>query len=179
MNIKRYIKRILWAILIVGVAIQFFFGTWSQLFLWKERVEARTKLPVARALWDSKEISHYKFDVEGGNSMQCFLWWNIEVKDGKVIQAKLIDPEESLWLPPDTFYLDDPYICNSRNYTMPILFDILERSTDYVNSVSFDPTYGFISHVGFGNYTWQGIFRGRIADCCGGFAISNFQVLDK
>ena len=179
MNTKQKLWRTLSAILIVGVASQFFFGALSQLFLWKERVGARIKLPVARALWDSKEISHYKFDVEGGNSMQCFIWWNVEVKDGNVIQAKLIDPEESLWLPPDTAYLDDPFLCNSRNYTMPILFDILEKSIDYVNSVSFDPTYGFISRAGFGNYTWRGIFLGRIADCCGGFTISNFQILDK
>jgi hypothetical protein len=66
---------------------------------------------------------------------------------------------------------------------MPRLFEEVERWQRrlpfYGSNISFDPTYGFISGFGFGSSGGNGLLSPRISDCCGGFSIRNFQVLDE
>jgi len=108
----------------------------------------------------------------------------VEVNDGVVIPGPRSDADDpKALLPPGFSGLNEPSLCNDQNYSMPLLFDEIEGwlqdSPGSITQISFNPQYGFISSFKFGNPGGRGWLSPIISDCCGGFAIENFQVLDK
>jgi len=117
-----------------------------------------------------------------------FFGENIEVDDGVVVHAGPVtnpDPWDMIQgirqnpgFPPDMWFL-----CDYQNYTVPNLFDYLEKPVQNTRlagtSISFDNKYGFISNCQFGGRVGYGLLRPKISSCCSGFRIWNFQVFDE
>jgi hypothetical protein len=178
-----------WITLIIGLVIQILFDPLSSIIHLSETVETRIGLPLARNRWNTQKIAHYRFDVYMWSQNGPCVWTgNLEVKDQVVITAgRRSDwpgpygdpyPELPTFEPgPDTEFL-----CNYHNFTMPKLFDELERSLEAsypVSQISFDRRYGFISEVQFGNPGERGLLSAKIADCCYGFRLEKFEVLEQ
>lgn len=189
MSPKKRIWMMVRAILIVVLITQILFDPMSNIKRLIEYHQARIGLPYAREQWNSQGITHYKFDVTVSTAHLCIWGANIEVKNGVVIDTgKISDP--SYWDFPmgspkmsDQFPPEVIFLCDYRNYTMPALFEYLERQLQKsylsVTRISFDKKYGFITGYGFGSSGERGLLSPRIYDCCGGFNIFNFQVLDE
>jgi hypothetical protein len=176
---NRIIKTIL-IFFLVGLVIQILFDPLSYFFGLSDRLQARAGLPAARKKWESQNITHYAFDIQGYVPLACVFGGNIEVKDGIVIHT---GPRSDSLLEPGLPAVKEPSLCNAQIYTMPQLFDELERwlreSPRSVSEIAFDAKYGFISRFGFGSPGGWGLLSPRVSDCCGGFSIENFQVLDE
>ena len=181
---KRIIKW-LWLVAIIVLLIQILFDPLSSFIHLSESLQARLYLPAARQKWESQEIAHYKFDINGYFPLVCIFGGSIEVKDGVVIPSpgSEADTDSMAQLSPGFSRVESPPLCNYRNYAMPLLFDEIERwSKDAplsITQISFDPQYGFVSGFKFGNPGGRGLLNPNVSDCCGGFTIENFQVLDK
>ncbi len=185
--------RIVWIIFIIGLVIQILFDPLSGMLKAIERIKGRIELPSARSKWESQGITHYSFDVSGGVAMGCFLSGNVEVRDDIIIRAdpRSDDNQNNYFYSPEFWTLDDGHsLCNHEIYTVNRLFSELETwlldtpliftGMDFaVTEISFDPTYGFVSHFRVGNCGGLGLLSPKISDCSGGFVIENFQVLDK
>ena len=145
-----------------------------------ENLQARNGLPAARKKWESQKVTHYKFDIQGYVPLVCMFGGNIEVKDGTVVHT---GPRSDGRLTPGLVATEDPPICNYKIYTVPLLFDELERwlheSPFSISDISFDPEYGFISRFGFGNCGGRGLLNPIVSDCAGDFTIENFQALER
>jgi len=166
--------------ILVGSAIQILFDPLSLFLLFGENLQARLGLPAARRKWESQDITHYAFDIQGFVPLTCMFGGNIEVKDGLVIRT---GPRSDVRLTPPLTAVKDYALCDYQTYTMPQLFDELERrlreSPLSVSEISFDVKYGFISSLRIGSPDRQGLLSPRVSDCCSGFSIENFQVLEK
>jgi len=166
--------------ILAGFVIQILFDPLSSLLGLGENLQARIGLPAARKKWESQKVTHYKFDIQGYVPLVCMFGGNIEVKDGAVVHT---GPRSDVRLTPGLTGIGDPPICNYKIYTVPLLFDELERwlreSPFSVSEISFDPEYGFISKFGFGNCGGRGLLNPIVSDCAGGFTIENFQVVDR
>ncbi len=177
---KKRNDRKVWIILIIGLVIEILFDPLSSLAGLSESLEARVGLPLARARWNSQGIVHYKFDIRGSVPLVCMFGGNVEVRDDTVIHT---GQRSDAQLAPGFKDVKFPPICNHRIYTMPLLFDEIERwlreSPSSVSRISFDLKYGFVSGFYFGSSGGWGLLSPAISDCCGGFRIENFQVLDK
>jgi hypothetical protein len=185
--IKRISKKV-WLILLLGLMIEVLFDPLSRILNFSENIQARVGLPHARAKWDAQKVNHYKFDIRGFIPLQCFFSGNIEVKEGKVVSTEMRseadkDPFVGLGTMLSEGSANSPFLCNYHNYTVPHLFDELQRwsqeSPSYITRISFDSKYGFISDFGFGFSGGRGLLSPEISDCCGGFTIENFEVLDE
>ena len=189
MNPKIHIRRTLWGILVAFLIIEVLFDPYSEIKRWSEYQQAKIGLPGAREKWEAQSIAHYKFDVTAATPHLCIWGANIEVKNNIVVHTgKITDPDYwdfPMGVPQNSgqFPVEMFFICDYRNYTVPRLFNYLERqlkASQYsVTSISFDPEYGFISQFGFGSPGGRGLFSPRIYDCCGGLKIFNFVVLDE
>lgn len=182
-SIPRASKRIVKAALVfilVGFGIQVLFDPLSIFLQFGENLEARLALPAARTKWDSQNITHYAFDIQGSVSLVCLFGGNIEVQDGIVVRT---GPRSDGLLASGLPALKEPSLCNLQTYTMPMLFDELERrlreSPLSVSEISFDAKYGFITNLRVGSSGGHGILNPRVSDCCSGFSIENFRVLEK
>jgi len=180
---KRIIK---WAVIVVisMLAVQILFDPLSSLLAVGERMQARLYLPAAREKWEAQDIRHYRFDIQGYFPLVCMFGGGIAVKDGVVIPGPRSDAgDPGTFLSPGLSSLEEPALCDYRNYTVPLLFDEIERwlqdSPTSITQIDFDPQYGFIASFKFGNPGGQGLLSPIIFDCCGGFTIENFQVLDE
>lgn len=176
---KRIVKAVLIFIL-AGSAIQILFDPLSLFLQFGETLEARFGLPTARRKWESQKITHYAFDIQGSVPLVCVFGGNIEVKDGNVIHT---GPRSDARLTPPLTAVKNPSLCNYPIYTMPQLFDELDKwlrkSPLSVSEIAFDVKYGFISSLRIGSSGGQGLLSPRVSDCCSGFSIENFQVLDE
>ena len=166
-------------IILMGFVFQILFDPLSSFLRLGESLQARAGLPAARKRWESQEITHYRFDIQGYVPLVCMFGGNIEVKDGTVIHTGSRSDSQ---LSPNLTAIKDPPLCNYEIYTMPQLFDEMERwlreSPLSISRISFDQKYGFVSSFGFGNCGGQGLLSPIISDCAGGFTIENFHVLD-
>ena len=181
---KNRISRGVWTVIVLVVLTQILFDPFSSLQHLGERLQARIYLPTARGKWEVQEITHYTFNINGYYPLLCMFGGKIEVKDGVVIpdlRSDAYDPNAQL--SPGFSGVKEPPLCNYKNYTIPLLFDEVERWLQYtpfsITQISFDPQYGFISSFKFGNPGGRGLLSPVIFDCCGGFSIEGFQVLDK
>jgi len=176
---RRFAKPVL-IIILVGVVVQILFDPLSDFIRLGENLQARIGLPAARRKWAAQDITHYSFDIQGYIPLVCMFGGSIEVKDGVVVHT---GPRSDGRLTPGLAGVEGPPLCNYKNYTVPLFFDELERwlreSPLSVSEISFDSKYGFISSFHFGSSGGQGLLSPRVSDCCGGFSIENFQVLDK
>ena len=173
---KRIVKVVLVFILVASV-IQVLFDPLSGFLGLSQSLEAWLGLPAARTRWESQNITHYTFDIQGYVPLACLFGGNIEVKDGIVVRT---GPRSDGLLSPGLPSLKEPSLCNLQTYTMPMLFDELERqSLLSVSEISFDPEYGFTSRFGIGSPGGHGILNPRVSDCCIGFSIENFRILEK
>jgi len=176
---KRIVKAVL-IIILVGAAIQILFDPLSLYLQIGENLQARLGLPAARRKWESQNITHYTFDIQGSVPLTCMFGGNIEVEDGLVVRT---GPRSDARLTPPLSAVKDYALCDYRTYTMPELFDELERrlreSPLSVSEISFDLKYGFISGLRIGSPDGHGLLSPRVSDCCSGFSIENFQVLEK
>jgi hypothetical protein len=183
-KVKR-IPRGIWVAILLIIIFQVLFDPLSTVEHLGERLQARIYLPAAREKWESQGISHYIFDIQGYVPLLCMFGGRIEVKDRVVIPGLIsdVDTDPIAGLSPGFSGLKNPPLCNDQNYTMPLLFDEIERwlkdSPLSITQISFDPQYGFISSFKFGNPGGRGLLNPIVSDCCGGFAIENFQVLDE
>jgi len=189
MKHKIQIGRIVWGILIAFLIVEVLFDPYSEIKRWSEYQQAKFGLPGARENWEAQSITHYTFDVTAATPHLCIWGANIEVNNNIVIHTgKIKDhdywdfpmgvPQNSGQFPAEMFF-----ICDYKNYTVPQLFYYLEQqlkvSQHSVTSISFDTEYGFISQFGFGSPGGRGLLNPKIYDCCGGFKIFNFVVLDE
>jgi len=176
---KKFVKAAL-VFILAGFVIQILFDPLSSFVDLGENLQARIGLPAARKKWESQKVTYYKFDIQGYVPFVCMFGGNIEVRDGIVIHT---GPRSDDRLTPNLTILKEPPLCNYQIYTMPQLFDELERwlrETPFsVSEVSFDPEYGFVSGFGFGNCGGRGLLNPIVSDCAGGFTIENFQVVDR
>lgn len=176
---KRIVKAVL-VFVVVGFAAQILFDPLSIFLQFSEILEARLGLHAARKRWESQGVTHYKFDIQGYVPLACIFGGNIEVKDGVVIHTS---PRSDGQLTPNLTELEDSPLCNYQTYTMPFFFEELERwlrETPYsVSEISFDTKYGFITSFHFGSSSGHGLLNPTISDCCGGYLIENFQVLEE
>ena len=182
-KLKRIPRGICAAILLV-ILFQVLLDPLSSILYLGERLQARIYLPSAREKWESQGISHYRFDIQGYIPLVCMFGGGIEVKDGLVIPDQRSDADDpDALLAPGFSGIEDPPLCNAQSYTMPQLFDEIERwlkdSPLSITQISFDPQYGFISSFKFGNPGGRGLLNPIVSDCFGGFTIENFQVLDE
>ena len=175
---KRIIKTVL-IILLAGIVLQILFDPLSGFSSLSENLQARIGLPFAHRKWESQGITHYSFDIQGSVPLVCMFGGNIEVQDGVIIRTSVRSDGQ---LSPALTAIKDPPLCNYQIYTIPLLFDELERSLHEsplsVSQISFDPKYGFITRLGFGNCGGRGLLSPIVSDCHAGFTIENFQVLD-
>ena len=180
MRAKKRIAKTALIVLLTGFVIQILFDPLSDFFRLGESLQARIGLPAARRKWGAQEINHYKFDIQGYVPLVCMFGGNIEVKNGVVIYT---GPRSDARLTPGLTAIEDPPICNYETYTMPLFFDELDRwlheSPLSVSQISFDSKYGFISSFRFGSSGGRGLLNPTISDCCGGYSIENFQILDE
>lgn len=180
MRVKKKIVKAVLVFILAGIVTQILFDPLSDFFRLSESLQARIGLPSARRKWESQNIAHYTFDIQGYVPLVCLFGGNIEVKDGLVVH---MGPRSDGRLTPNLTLIEDPPLCNYQIYTMPLLFDELERwlreSPLSVSQISFDPKYGFISSFHFGSSGGRGVLSPTISDCCGGFTIENFRVLEK
>lgn len=183
MDVKKRISRKVWTILLIGLVIEIVFDPLSGLVDLSENIQARVGLPSARTRWDAQKINHYKFDISGSIPLVCSFNGNIEVRDGKVVDSGKRSDANS-----DVFFLSEgeanlPSLCDYRTYTMPLLFDELQRwsqeSPSAITRISFGAKHGFISRVRFGSPGGWGLLSLRIFDCCTNIEIQNFQVLEN
>ena len=187
MRAKKRIGKLILILFLAGVIVQILFDPLSNFILLNDNLQARISLPAARRKWVAQEITHYSFDIQGYIPLVCMFGGNIEVKDGAVIHtgpSSDAGTKQNPFLDAGFLDLDSlPPLCNYKNYTMPLLFDEIEqRLHDFsfsINQISFDPEYGFITSFGFGNCGGRGLLNPIVSDCAGGFAIENFQVLDR
>jgi len=180
MRAEKGIVKAIFIILLAGIVIQILFDPLSNFFLLGESLQARIGLPAARKKWESQGITHYTFDIQGYIPLVCIFGGNIEVQDETIVRISERSDDQ---LSPGLKTLIDPPLCNYQIYTMPLLFDELERwlrkSPFSISQISFDPQYGFISSFGFGNCDGRGLLNPVVSDCNGGFTIENFQVLGE
>lgn len=186
MDTKKRTNKKIWIALLLVVTIQVLFDPLSSLLDFGERVQAQIGLPYARHKWDAQGITHYKFDIHAYVPPACIVGGSVEVNDGVVVHT---GPSTDVLtrgepdLDPGFAAMEDLPLCNYKNYTVTSFFDILEQQLakypNLVTQISFDPEYGFISGFGFGSSGGNGLLSPRIYDCCGGFSIRNFQVLDE
>ena len=182
-KVKRILHRI-WVAILLVIIFQVLLDPLSSILYLGERLQARIYLPIARNRWESHRISHYRFDIQGYIPLVCMFGEGIEVKDGMVIPGQRSDADDpDALLAPGFSWIEDPPLCNVQTYTMPLLFDAIERwlkdSPLSITQISFDPQYGFISSFKFGNPGGWGLLNPVVSDCCGGFKIENFHVLDE
>jgi hypothetical protein len=179
MDGSKRIKKKIWIILLVGLVLEVLFDPLSSLLQWGGSLQARIGMPYARRKWDSQGITHYKFHIQGAIPMACLFGGNVEVKDGQVIHTSVEHSDLDLGFA----LMEDPPLCNYRNYNMPRLFDQVQRSVSErpfsTAQISFDPKYGFVSRYGFSSCGGHGLLSPRIRDCSGGFTIEDFQILDE
>ena len=179
------IPRKIWVAVLIAIIFQLVFDPLSSVQSLGEYFQARIFLPAAREKWKSQNITHYRFDIQGYFPLLCMFGGMIEVKDGVVIPGLIndIDMDPIMGLSPGFSGLENPPLCNDQNYTMPLLFDEIEfwmkDSPLSITQISFDPQYGFISSFKFGNPGGRGLLNPMVSDCCGGFTIEKFQVLDE
>ena len=188
MNLLKRNKKNVWVVLIIFMVIQVLFDPLTPILNLSQSAKARLLLPLARQNWESQAVTHYSYDVYAFSQL-CFLGANIEVDDGAVVHAgpvKKPDPgdmiqgvlQQNPGFPPDTWFL-----CDYKNYTVPDLFDHLEKIVQITRStgtsISFDNKYGFISKFRLDWSRGHGLLRPRISSCCYGFRIWNFQVLEE
>lgn len=161
-------------------SVQILFDPLSGLLGLGQSLEARLGLPAARTRWESQNITHYTFDIQGYVPLACVFGGSIEVQDGIVVHA---GPRSDGLFTPGLAAVKEPPLCNYQIFTMPMFFDELERllrrSPLSVTEISFDPKYGFISGLRIGSSGGHGILNPRVSDCCSGFSIENFRVLEK
>jgi hypothetical protein len=187
MRIKKRIGKKLWIIIIVALVIQILFDPLSSMINLGENIQARIGLPIARARWDAQHIENYSFEIWNGLGGICMASARVEVRNGKVDRVFFKDNLLTMkisktpmsrkdWANP---YYPDIFFCDYANFTMPQIFGEVEKSLGYISRISFDMKYGFVSGVRFGSPGGKGLMSPRIFDCCSGFSITNFQVLDK
>ena len=184
MTRKKRIGRKIWIFILSVLIIQILYDPLSSFWHMSERLQARVFLPITRRKWESQGSNHYQFEIQGYVPLVCMFGGGIEVKDRVVIprpRSAMGDP--SALLSPGFSWTEDPSLCNYQNYTVPLLFDEIERQLDQtpmsITQISFDPTYGFVSSLNFGNPGGRGLLNPTVSDCCGGFSIDNFEVLNK
>lgn len=183
--LKRINKRV-WIVLAALLVIEVLFDPIRPLINYSENAQARFGLPIARARWDRLNIDSYSFEISSTLGTLCIPSAKVEVRDGKVFQVFRKDDLITMKisetpLPPEkwaNFRSSDQFFCNYANFTMPQIFDMLEKSTRGIADISFDRKYGFVSGVRWGSAGGLGLLNTRIWDCCHGFSIANFQVLD-
>lgn len=184
MTRKKRIGRKIWIFILSVLIIQILFDPLSSFWHVSERLQARVFLPIARRKWKSHGSTHYQFEIQGYVPLVCMFGGGIEVKDGVVIpRLRSAGGDPSALLFPGFSGVEDPSLCNYQNYTVSLLFDEIERQLDQapisITQISFDPTYGFVSSLRLGNPEGQGLLNPTISDCCGGFSIDNFEILNK
>jgi hypothetical protein len=182
MKPKKRINKTVWIALIVGVAFQVLFDPLSSLMHLSESVQARIGLPYARRKWEAQGITHYKFDIRGYVPLVCIVGGSVEIENGVVVHTGPStdaltrgEPDLDLGFWP-TASLP---LCDYRNYTIPIFFDMVEQYSRSITQISFDPKYGFISRFRLGSPGGYGLLSPRIFDCCSNFRVFNFIVLDE
>lgn len=183
---KRIIGKV-WIVLIIGLGIQILFDPLSSILNFSGNLQARVGLPTARDKWEAQNITHYSFEIVTGINSMCIASARVEVRDGKVVQVNRKDfletgkvsekplPRES-WANP---YYPDVFFCDYADLTFPNLFDRVGQSLEFVSRISFDAKYGFVSLVRWGSPGGRGLLSPRIWDCCSGFSIEKFQVLEE
>ena len=182
---KKRINKKVWIVLAVIVVVQVLCDPLSPALHFGQGLKAKLFLPHARQKWDAQEITHYKFDFKAYVPLACIVGGSVEVKDELVIHVGPSSDAAKGPIPlldPGFTTSEDFFLCNYKNYTMPGFFDEVERWIKLypsIRHVSFDPEYGFISSFSFGSSGGYGLLSPKISDCCGGFSIRNFQVLDK
>ena len=187
MNILKGNKKTIWVVLVILLVIQVLFDPLSPILSFSQSVKSKILLPLVRQKWESQNITHYSYDVYAFSQM-CFMGANIEVDDDVVVHVGPVKkpdpwdmiqgiPQQNPDFPPDTWFL-----CDYKNYTVPNLFDYLEKKVQITRltgtSISFDNTYGFISDFRLDWSSGYGLLDPKISSCCYGFRIWNFQVLD-
>ena len=184
MNLLKRINKKVWIALVVVMAIQIMCDPFSSILHFSQSVKAKLLMPSARQKWESQHISHYKFDMNAYMPLTCIVGGSVEVKDGVVIRTGPSSDAGTAPVPlldPGFTALENISFCDYKNYTIPGLFNEVERWIKLyptIRHVSLDSKYGFISSFGFGNSGGNGLLSPTVSDCCGGFSIRNFQVLD-
>jgi hypothetical protein len=182
MKILKRINKTVWVVLIILLVVQVLFDPLSPLVEAAENYQAQTGLPKARYKWDLQGITHYKFDIRGHVPNACIVGGSVEVQNEKVIH--LGPSTESIkkaepFLDVGFWTMDDPPICNSKNYTFSSFFAMIENQLGSVTQISFDLDYGFISSFQLGSSGGHGLFSMRLFDCCSNFRVFNFVVLNE
>lgn len=183
--IKRANKKVWIALAVVVIVIQILIDPLSPILHFSQGVKAQLLMPSARQKWESQNISHYKFDMNAYMPLACIVGGSVEVKDGVVIRtgpSSDAGTEHNSLLDPSFTVVGGFFLCDYKNYTIPVFFNEVERWVKLypsIRHVSFDSKYGFISSFGFGDSGGIGLLSPRVSDCCGGFSIRNFQVLDE
>ena len=181
MKTKTRSRKALWIALAVLLVIEVLFDPLSLLIESAEKYQARVGLPIARQKWESQNVTHYKFDIRGFFHV-CIIGGSVEVKDGVIIKTGPSSVAIETGNPLLDFgfsHMDYPPLCNCKNYTISIFFDYAEKYLTSTSEISFDPEYGFISGVRWGGDGGFGLLNPRVSDCCSGFTITNFQVLEE
>jgi len=185
MNVIKRINKKVWIALAIVIAIQLLFDPLTPIVHFGQGVKAKLFMLSVRQKWESQNISHYKFDIKVYMPLACIVGGSVEVKDGVVIRtgpSSDAGTEPVPLLDPGFTALENIFFCNYRNYTIPGLFNEVERWIKLypsIRHISFDSKYGFISSFSFGSSGGNGLLSPTVSDCCGGFSIQNFQVLDE
>jgi len=185
MNIIKRVSKKVWIVLaVVVVVFQILFDPLSTFLHFSQSVKAKLLMPSARQKWELQDISHYKFDMKAYMPLACIVGGSVEVKDGVVIRTGPSSDAGAGRIPlldPGFTAVGGFFLCDYKNYTIPGFFNEVERWVKLYPSfrhISFDSKYGFISSLGFGDSGGIGLLSPTVSDCCGGFSIRNFQVLD-
>ena len=144
----------MWFVLFILLVIQILFDLLSPILYLNQGVQAKLLMPLARQKWESQGVTHYSFDVYA-NTQICFFGANIEVEEGVVVHAGPVsnpnpwDMIQGISQNPG-FPAYMWFLCDYQNYTVPNLFDHLEKQVQNarlgVTSISFDNKYGYISN---------------------------------
>lgn len=148
--------------------------------------KVRREYPQARGKWDALKITDYTFEIHGNTPSICQPSAIIKVEHDTVVEVKTIHNNLASTLSPDRWadsgWGDEVFLCNYAHFTMPRIFDLLERSLQNqpftVIRAEFDPQYGFITNLRYGLYVDEGLLLPQIGDCCSDLWVEKFQPLN-
>ena len=187
MNLIKRANKKVWIVLIILLVVEALFDPIHLFIDFSEKIQAQIGLRISRIRWENSNVNNYSFEITTGITTVCMPSAQVEVRNGKVFRVfhkdNLITMEISKTPLPRTLWANhhfpNQFFCDYANFTMPQIFDMMERSLRGITRISFDMRYGFISGVRWGSPGGWGLLNPRVSDCCSGFSISNFQVLDN
>ena len=181
-TLKKWLK-IIALILVTLVLIEMIFAPVSLFFNVIRVNRIRHKLPIARTLWESHEVSDYQIDIKGFVPLLCIYNGTLEVRNGKpssiTSYEPLTDNNETIM---STNAWDNDR-CEIADLVIPRMFEKVEMDLNSIDvmetelKVSFDAEYGFITRYE-NNYGYRrGVFNPVVGECCVWYAFEDFRPL--